>query len=115
MGKLGELKCQKYLKKLNYKIIQNNYRTRRGEIDIIAWKNMEFAFIEVKTRNETLIFGEPIDAVDLKKQKRIHCIANSYLNRCHNIKWTSCRFDVMEVIISQQGDIKFINHIKNAF
>ncbi len=115
IGKLGERFSLYHLKKENYQIIATNYRTRFGEIDIIAKQNDEFVFIEVKTREENLPFGDPRDAVTLPKQNRIRKIAQIYLDKQKMKDWKKCRFDIIEVILSRTGDLKTINHIPDAF
>ena len=67
IGKIGEDIACSYLEKNNYKIICRNYRTKTGEIDIIARDiTKEIVFIEVKTR-QNLKYGYPIDAINKQK------------------------------------------------
>ena len=67
LGREGEKQAVKYLKKNGYKILEKNYRTRFGEVDVIARKGEVVAFIEVKTRL-TDIFGSPSQAVTRERQ-----------------------------------------------
>lgn len=115
LGKLGEKYSLHYLKKKNYQIVAKNYRTRLGEIDIIARQTDEFVFVEVKTREENLRFGDPRDSVTVPKQNRIKKMAQVYLDKQTSKEWTKCRFDIIEVILSRTGDLKTINHIIDAF
>ena len=69
-GVLGEMQAVKYLRKKKYKIIDTNYRTRFGEIDIICEYENFIVFAEVKTRSENSI-AQPMEFVDGKKQKNI--------------------------------------------
>ena len=103
----GEQKAVDYLISKNYKILHRNWRTKRGEIDIIATDNEYTVFIEVKTRagNE---YGTPSEAVDRKKQEKYFKVAQYYLQREKKID-TPCRFDVVEI---EKGEI---NHIFDAF
>ncbi len=77
-GKLGEKIANNYLIKSGYNIIENNFKCNFGEIDIIALKNNCIHFIEVKSRRN-LNFGEPIEAINYKKLKKIKNIAFYYI------------------------------------
>ena len=111
VGKAGEEKASRYLKQKGYEIIEKNFRCREGEIDIIAKdKNKELVFIEVKTRR-TYEYGEPAEAVNLVKQKRIQKVAKYYILKNKLIS-KSIRFDIIEVMI---GKTFYIHHIKQAF
>ena len=110
IGKIGEDIACSYLEKNNYKIICRNYRTKTGEIDIIARDiTKEIVFIEVKTR-QNLKYGYPIDAIN--KQKLIHICKTAtlyiLLNKLEN---NNIRFDAIEVYISNKK--AKIRHVKN--
>jgi len=77
-GRLGEEKAIEFLKKKGYKILERNYKTKIGEIDIIAKKNKKIIFIEVKTRS-SYNFGRPEESVNEKKLKKIESVAQIYL------------------------------------
>ena len=113
LGKVGEKCAVKYLKKNKYKILEQNYATHFGEIDIIAKDSDYYVFIEVKTRTSDK-FGEPMEAVTDFKQRHIIRSAQSYLmtNKIDENQ-IKIRFDVIEVK-SENGKNE-INHIKNAF
>ena len=110
LGEKGEKLAEVYLKKLGYKIITTNWRERKFEIDIIAFDAEEIVFIEVKTRS-TAFFGNPEEAVTLKKQQHLINGADFYIQQ-KEID-LECRFDVVAIVFnSNQEEIK---HIKNAF
>ena len=113
LGGVGEKCAVKYLKKNKYKILEKNYVTHFGEIDIVAKENDCYVFIEVKTRTSDR-FGEPMEAVTEYKQRHIIRSAQSYL-MLNKIDENSVeiRFDVIEVK-SDNGKNE-INHVKNAF
>ncbi len=96
-----------YLKGLGYQILQYNYRCRLGEIDLIARKDGYLIFCEVKYRTGERS-GDPTEAVDAKKQRRISNGALHYLME-HGLTDVPCRFDVISIC----GDE--IRHIPNAF
>ena len=68
IGSFGEMLVITYLENMNYEILDKNYKTKFGEIDIIAKDNEEYVFIEVKTRKSNE-YGEPIDAINKNKIK----------------------------------------------
>ena len=111
-GEAGERAVCKYLKKHKYKLIERNYRKSSGEIDIIAEKDGYIAFVEVKTRNENMLYSQA-EAVDLKKQRRIIQTAQIYLSESGSD--LQPRFDVAEATISEKNKILGINYIENAF
>lgn len=107
-GIIGEKIAQKYLKNNGYKIIENNYYTRNGEIDIIANKEKYIVFVEVKTRTNEK-YGKPSEAVN--KTKKLHMIRSAAIFlRENNFSKFIIRFDVIEVYMIN-GKCK-INHIK---
>ena len=110
-GETGESLAAWYLKKNGYKIIEQNYRTQLGEIDIIAKEKKTIVFVEVKARKSTR-FGNPKWAVTPKKQRKISMVALYYLKTTNQIN-TKARFDV--VAITSNQDQPQIEIVKNAF
>ncbi len=107
LGKRGEVAAAKYLEKEGYDILEKNYKTHIGEIDLIGMDGETICFIEVKTRT-TSDYGTPAEAVNEKKQEKYYLVASEYL--VHKGKADSpCRFDVVEI---ENGKI---NLIKDAF
>lgn len=112
LGLWGESVAKDYLLQNDYRILDENFRTKVGEIDLVAYKDKYIIFIEVKTRSSTA-FGFPSEAVGFKKQNRYLKIASNYL-KYKNIKDCPFRFDVIEILRSNNSDYD-INHIENAF
>jgi putative endonuclease len=110
-GKKSEDIAAKYLKKNGYKILQQNYRTKLGEIDIIAKDKDTIVFVEVKARR-SLQFGNPKWAVTPKKQRKISMVALYYLKSA-KLSHARARFDV--VCIHRMNDKNGVEMIKNAF
>lgn len=106
-GNIGEVLAVNFLKKNKYKILETNYSSKLGEIDIIALKNKTIVFVEVKAR-ESKNFGSPCEAVTPYKQQKIRTVANYYLMLNGWVE-ENCRFDVIEVLDGE------LNHIENAF
>ena len=106
LGRAGEKRGAKYLKKRGYKILATNYRTPFGEADIVAKEGDTVVFCEVKTRSGDR-FGTPAEAVGPDKRRRYMQIARYYqMNAGEEV---NVRFDVLEV---SEGEI---NHIISAF
>lgn len=113
LGSLGEQLAEKYLKEKGHLILEKNYRTKLGELDIIAKKDNTIIFLEVKTRTSDA-FGAPREAVGNKKQKTIQRLSQQYiLHRKLEALSFNYRFDVIEVKIV--GKRYKIEHIKDAF
>ncbi len=108
-GIIGEKIAQGYLLKKGYKILETNFYTKKGEIDIIVQKNNCIIFVEVKTRTN-LKFGTPGMAVNSIKKQHIKKASKIflYLNKMYKY---DIRFDVVEVYICE-GKCK-ITHFKN--
>lgn len=112
IGRLGEDKAVEYLQRRGYIILQRNYHSRYGEIDIIAEKNNIICFIEVKTRKKNS-YITPLEAVNYSKQNKIMMTANAYIINNFSEK-NSYRFDIIEVF-HYNSYIFEINHLKGAF
>ena len=111
LGILAEDKAEKFLKASGYKILYRNYRTKLGEVDIIAQDKDTFCFVEVKCRSSDK-FGKGFEAVAGKKQSQISKAALSFLKE-NNLLDKNARFDV--VSLDGYGPEEKITLIKNAF
>jgi putative endonuclease len=110
-GKESEAIATGYLKKQGYEILKTNYRTRLGEIDIIAKDQQTLVFIEVKARSSNR-FGNPKGAVTAKKQMKISMVALEYLKATRQIR-AKARFDVISIL--KGAGTPQIELVKNAF
>ncbi len=110
LGNIGEKLAQKYLKCKKYKIIATNFYTRKGEIDIIALKDKQLIFFEVKTRSN-YNYGTPAMAVNNTKIQHMKFAAQIFL-MLNKFNKYAIRFDVIEVLI-KSGKCN-INHIKQV-
>lgn len=108
LGSNYEQKAMEYLREKGYIILECNFRTRGGEIDIVAKQREYICFVEVKFRT-TNTYGNPLEAVDYRKQKQIRKVALTYLTKHGLTEWTPCRYDV----IAFEGEN--LTHIENAF
>ena len=99
------------MKRLGYRILEQNYRNSLGEIDIIAKDRDTLVFVEVKTRS-SLRFGSPKRAVTPQKQRKISMVALAYLKQTGQMD-VKARFDVVSV--STENRRPEIEIVKNAF
>ena len=113
-GAWGEAVAAAYLKRKFYKILCTGYRSRFGEIDIIAKKGKYLVFVEVKLRKSDR-FAKAMEFVDERKQGRVISTASLYL--AENPTELQPRFDVIEVYAPDGVLTKkpVINHLEDAF
>lgn len=111
LGKYCEDRAVLFLKKKGYRILERNYRSLFGELDVIARDGNTLVFIEVKSLTSSL-FGSPY--LKLTKKKRANIIKSvlSYLKR-KSLLEAKCRIDVISISLDKKGDE--IELIKNAF
>ena len=108
IGSDKEKLAVEYLKENNIEILAMNYRSKRGEIDIIGKDGDYYVFVEVKYRS-SITYGYPEEAVTYSKQRTIRSVA-TYFMLTHNIPMESpVRFDVISILGNQ------IKYIRNAF
>ena len=103
----GENLAVEFLKKKGFVILERNFKTKVGEIDIIADDKGTLVFVEVKSRENTK-FGQPIESITAKKVYSIRRTAEWYLSK-KRMYDKACRFDVIEVL---RGEVV---HTVNAF
>lgn len=111
-GAEGEEIATAFLLKQGYRILERNYRTVLGEIDIVAQDGKMLVFVEVKARSGAR-FGAPQFAVDLRKQAKMSRVALAYLSQ-KKIGTSQCRFDVIGIVRDSNGATS-IEHLKDAF
>jgi len=102
-GKESESLAVKHLKKNGYKILEQNYRNKIGEIDIIAKEKGTLVFVEVKA-GRTHFFGNPKWAVTPKKQRKISMVALYYLKATKQTH-VKARFDVVSILSAEKTQI----------
>ena len=118
LGKKGEEYCVEELEKLGYEIIDKNFHSPYGEIDIIAKEAQSLVFIEVKSRSKSTV-DKTLWDITLSKQKKITKTAMFFLVNYNNPELFSYRFDV--IIIKSDTDkntgekVFTLNHYKDAF
>nr|WP_317399700.1 YraN family protein [uncultured Gemmiger sp.] len=101
LGAKGEAIAAKYYQQNGYLLLNHNYRTRMGELDLILYKDGGIVFAEVKTRTDTRK-AAPAEAVGVHKQRCLIAAAQLYLQRSPYAE-APARFDVVEVTPSEHG------------
>lgn len=110
MGYEGEKIAQQYLEKKGYEILENNFCIRGGEIDIVAKKDEEIIFIEVKMRTNKN-FGEIVEQISKNKQDKLIRSAEFFLNEYDYLEYP-WRIDVITIL--KNNDELQIEHLENA-
>ena len=110
LGRAGEDRAAKYLAQQGYRVLERNFRTSHGEIDLIALHEGTIVFVEVKTRTSDA-FGAPELAVTPQKQRRMVKTALGYI-KYKKLHQVPCRFDVVAI---SEGTEKEVALIQNAF
>ena len=112
LGDLGERIAIQHLLAKGYSIRERNFRTREGEIDIIAQCQDTLAFVEVKTRRGSA-FGTAIEAINSAKQRRLVALAEAYGQQRDGLPSTQ-RIDVIALDLASDGRLISLQHIEGA-
>lgn len=111
-GRLGERAAKRHLRGLGLKFLTANFRSQRGEIDLIFRDRDELVFVEVKTRSSE-DWTRPAAAVDARKRQLLTKTALDYLKLLHHPQ-VKIRFDIVEVLLAD-GAVREVRHLPNAF
>jgi putative endonuclease len=111
-GELGEREAKKHLKRQGLKFLVANFRSPRGEIDLIFRDGDCLVFVEVKTRSSEE-WTRPAAAVDKERRGRLTRAALDYLRLLKNPP-VKVRFDIVEVLL-QDSTVREVRHLPNAF
>jgi putative endonuclease len=116
LGQVGEALAAEHLVRLGYEIVERNYRTRWGELDIVARAGTTLAFCEVKTRRAGGRAGGPFDAVGPGKQARVRKMAGRWLVDRRDRPYAQViRFDAIGVTVDGTGRLVELRHLEGAF
>ena len=110
LGDRGERAAARFLRRRGLRVLLRGYRTRSGEIDLIARDGETLVFVEVKARRQ----GVPAEAVTAEKQRRITLAALQFLRKHHLLDVRS-RFDIVAIVWPDERGQPQIEHIPNAF
>lgn len=113
-GRLGENLAREYLIKKGYRILQSNFHTRFGEIDLITTKDKKLIFVEVKTKIGDQ-FGTPEEMIDKRKLKKIQIMATVFLQKNPQItqQYPAYQIDAVCITLNPDNTVSRINHWEN--
>lgn len=115
LGLYGEKIAAAYLLKNNYRVLDSNFHSRFGEIDIIAKQEKSYVFVEIKTRRST-VYGEPEEALNKQKLTKIYRTIFHYFEQKNisskNIHW---RIDLIAIKLGQDLRVETLKHYQNIF
>jgi putative endonuclease len=116
LGKQGETLAAEHLTRLGYEIVERNYRTRWGELDIVAFDGTTLAFCEVKTRRLSPTTDTPFEGFRASQRQRLRKMAGTWMierkDRPHS---ELIRFDAIGVTIDAYGKLVSLEHLEGAF
>lgn len=110
-GYLGESIARNYLEERGYKIIDQNYKNKYAEIDLIAQDGDGLVFVEVKTRTGEQ-FGMPEQSINRDKMQRLIRNAHAYMAMKNHNK-INYRIDAVCIVLDKDKEIKRIDHYQN--
>lgn len=109
-GKDAEARACRHLQAQGLQLVQRNYHSRRGEIDLVMQDKDSLVFVEVRYRRQSR-FGSAAESVNRHKQSKLLACANHYIQAHPELARQACRFDVVSI----DGNMNSIDWIKNAF
>jgi putative endonuclease len=116
LGRRGEQLAAEHLVRRGFEIVERNYRTRWGELDIVAFDGRTLAFCEVKTRRMAAGGVSPLEAVRSLKRSRVRKMAGSWLiERTDRPHADNLRFDAIGVTLDLAGRLVSLEHLEGAF
>jgi putative endonuclease len=114
LGRLGEELARVHLQRRGYAIVDANFRTRHGELDIVAENGRALVFCEVKTRRAGS--GSPFESLHPRKQRQVRLMAREWLRlRSPSLRGRQYRFDAIGVTVDAAGRLVTLEHLEGAF
>jgi putative endonuclease len=116
LGQLGEQLASDHLRRRGFDILARNYRTRWGELDIVAYDGRCLVFCEVKARRLPFSRGGPFDAVHGPKRAQLRKMAGRWLVEQRERPYAAeLRFDAIGVTVDAAGHLVALDHLEGAF
>jgi putative endonuclease len=116
LGRLGEDLALEHLERLGYRLVDRNYRTRFGEIDLIVSDDETIVFVEVKARRVGASAGSAVESVPPRKQRQVRGMAAAWLvESSDRPRSRDLRFDVVAVTVDGAGTLMRLDHLEAAF
>jgi putative endonuclease len=115
VGRRGEREAARHLRQKGYRILERNFRTRLGEIDLVAFRSGTVAFVEVRTQTWPTPI-DPLHTITRQKQRRVIKASQKYCTlRGLEDRGLALRYDVVTVLLEKDGAVRSIHHLENAF
>jgi putative endonuclease len=115
-GVTGEQLAAEHLERRGFTILERNFRTRWGELDIVAYDGATLVFCEVKARRGARPSVAPLESVHPRKRSRVRKMAGSWLiERRSRPRADHLRFDAIGVTIDATGRLLELTHLEGAF
>jgi putative endonuclease len=117
-GALGERIAAEHLEHRGYRIVDRNFRTRNGELDLVVANDRALVFCEVKTRVAGGRTGPagPLDAIGFVKQRKLRALAGEWLARTGDRPHPPVlRFDAIGITLTPRGQLLALEHLEGAF
>ena len=109
-GRLGEEIAKKFLEKKGYKIVEQNYRSKFAEIDLVVKQGKELVFVEVRTKRGEM-FGTPEESLDKRKLRKLWWNSQGYVNKIH---WQGpYRIDAVCIVLKLDNTAERLEHYEN--
>ena len=120
LGELGEQIARKHLVRAGYQILATNFRTRFGELDLVAADSRCLVFCEVKTRIAGTRRGPagPLDAIGPRKRAQVRAMAREWLvssSAAGRPSRAELRFDAIGILMTRGGQLVSLDHLEDAF
>jgi putative endonuclease len=116
LGALGERLAAEHLVRRGFRILERNYRTSWGELDIVAFDGQTLAFCEVKTRRMEKGDGTPFESIHERKRRSVRKMAGSWMReRSARPRAPAIRCDAIAVTFDRAGRLVAIEHLEGAF
>jgi putative endonuclease len=116
VGRTGETLAVQHLARRGFRVLERNYRTRWGELDIVAFDGQELVFCEVKTRRAGFGCVWPLESVHPHKRRQVRRMASSWLrDRPDHPYARVIRFDAIGVTVDRAGRLLSLEHLEGAF
>jgi putative endonuclease len=116
LGLRGEEVAAQHLRRRGFEIIERNYRTRWGELDLVAFDGRTLVFCEVKTRRLTSGGSRPFDSLHERKRAQVRRMARQWLSQRMQRRFAQrLRFDAIGVTFGPSGALAALDHLEGAF
>ncbi len=114
-GAIGEQLAAEHLTRRGFQILERNYRSRWGELDIIACDRQRIVFCEVKCRIAARELRDPLESVHAQKRAKLRRMAARWLAERDHPRVNQLRFDAIGVTLALDGRLLRLEHLENAF